>query len=178
MQQVNDTLTAMAFSSTEAGIFHWRIDCNIVQGDSCIASFFGLGEKELEAGLPIEHFIDRIHPDDKSDVARAIRAAIVSGKSYQETYRIVRPDKSIIKVVAIGQCFRDHAGVPAHYSGIIFDGFPQSRHSGQTVLSSYCLAAHEIAESMGLPTASHHLQQALQSLGQTDAGAQRMRVKH
>ena len=178
MHHFNDTLSAVAFSSTEAGIFHWRIDGNIVQGDSCVAAFFGLGEAELEAGLPIERFLDRIHEDDKPEVARAIRSAIISGRSYQESYRIVRPDNTTIKVVAIGQCFRDDAGVPAHYSGIIFDGFPKSRHSSEAVLSSHCLAAHEMAESLGLPAASYHLQQALRSLGRPDVERQPLRFKH
>jgi nucleoside-diphosphate-sugar epimerase len=176
--QIDATLTAVAFSSTEAGIFHWRIDGNIVQADGCVASFFGLDEDELEAGLPIERFLERIHPDDKPDVARAIRAAIVTGESYHETYRIIRPDRTTIKVVAIGRCFRDAAGVPSHYSGVIFDGFPKGRNSREQVLSSYCLAAHETAESIGLPAVSYHLQQALQSLSQPDDARQPLRFKH
>lgn len=56
----------------ESGIFTWSLETNIVQGDTSLARLFGVVSSAALTGLPIEAFLDRIHPDDRPRVAQSI----------------------------------------------------------------------------------------------------------
>ncbi len=111
----------LAVLADEAGIFTWDVVTDRLCGDAFLAKFFGLQESELENGLPIEVFLNRMHANDRERVARAIHTAIVTGQLFNETYRIVRPDMSCITVVVMGRCFHYNGDVPASCAGIALE---------------------------------------------------------
>jgi PAS domain-containing protein len=114
-------LMAVALAATRSGTFLWTIGNNSVSVDEDAADFFGFSPSSAAEGLPIERFLERVHPEDISRVAKSLHDAIVSGRPYQECYRVVVDDGSVHHLFARGHCFRGSDGVPAEYAGVIFD---------------------------------------------------------
>lgn len=70
----------------------------------------------------VDEFYARLHPDDRPHVAAAVEAALNTGCRFDVEYRTVHPTQGDIKWIrAVGQVFRDSAGVPIHFDGITVD---------------------------------------------------------
>jgi hypothetical protein len=133
-------------------------------GDDHAGRCWGLRPlRPAERGQPIISFLDRIDPEDKPKIARAIHEAIVTGEAYQQTYRVIRPDGSLVHVAAFGRCFRDAAGTPSHYAGIVCPAAVGSSEQG--ALFWHCLQAHELARRSGQWEMVEYLEKALRHLG-------------
>ncbi|MUZ62606.1 PAS domain-containing protein [Agrobacterium vitis] len=143
------------------GFYSWNVPENLVFGDDNFATFFGFDIPTLRQGLPIEAILERIDVDDRPRIAQAIHTAIVQGGLYQETYRILQPEGDALTVLASGRCFRDEAGTPACWAGmIVADPLDQLKH--QSALTFHCRAALEIAEQSGHRTVAGQLRTVLQ----------------
>lgn len=103
----------------DAGIFTWDIKNNTVYSDSALADLFGLDAYEAEHGLPIETFLDRVHPEDRPGLAKIIRDAIIAELPHQAVYRVMDQRGHYSSVASFGRCFRDRSGEPTLYSGIV-----------------------------------------------------------
>jgi len=145
----------------EPGIFTWDLATDTVYADSALANLFGLDPEQTIAGLPIIKYLDRIHPDDKPSVAKAISDSVVTGDPYRHDYRVFDRSGQIVAVAAFGRCFRDAAGNPSHYAGIVFRTNDQSQ---QDELSAHCSAAFKIAKSSGLQATADALEAILKEL--------------
>lgn len=103
----------------EAGIFTWCLDEERLYGDSTIAAIFSLDPRRTVTGLPVSAYADRIHAEDRCEVAALVSRAIREGRPYRAEYRVIDLEGEPVWVVAFGRCFRDHTGNPKYYSGII-----------------------------------------------------------
>ena len=108
-----------AVEETEAGIFAWCLDTDILYGDSAVGELFGLNPNDTIMGLPIGDYLSRVVEDDRPRVAAAISQAVKDGQPYRAEYRVVDSSGAIRLVAAFGRCFRDRAGNPVHYAGIV-----------------------------------------------------------
>lgn len=72
--------------------------------------------------------------------------------------------KSGLKWSTFGRCFRDEAGNPSQYAGIVF---PTNDHVQQDELSAHCRAAMKIARSSGLQTTADALEAILKELAKS-----------
>jgi PAS domain-containing protein len=104
----------------ESGIFTWRLESNVVQGDSSLAKVFGvvprsrLQVRRSKISLP--------HPtDDRPRVAESIHHAILTGDPYHEFYQVLS-GAGFGEIAAFGRCFRDAEGIPSQYVGVALDG--------------------------------------------------------
>jgi PAS domain-containing protein len=131
-------------TNTGSGIYTWVIPTDTVYGDELVADLFGFDAVEAKSGLPLMTYLDRMHPEDLPRVAKAIHDTMVAGTSYQESYRICRPDGSVVTVTAFGSCFRNPNNEPMHYSGILFPA--ETPCPRENELLSHLLAAYDIAE--------------------------------
>ncbi len=109
----------LSISPIEAGIFAWDLSKNLVYGDSALASLFGLSAKETAHGLPVEDYLERVHPDDRPRLAKVIRDTILSQLPLQESYRAQQRNGIYVAVVCFGRSFSDRSGIPVLYSGIV-----------------------------------------------------------
>ncbi|WP_143348586.1 PAS domain-containing protein [Ensifer adhaerens] len=105
--------------TADSGIFTWDIIRDLVYGDSALAELFGLVAEETNQGLPLKLYLDRVHPEDRSSLARTITETIVAGRAHQSFYRVKTRGGFYVAVVAFGRCFRDRGGTPVLYSGIV-----------------------------------------------------------
>jgi len=147
----------------EAGVFTWDLGTDTVYADAALAGLFGFDAEVAQAGQPIIHFIDRIDAADKPRIAQAIHEAIVSGDAYQQDYDIMRPDGTRARVSAFGRCFRDAAGTPSHYAGIVFPRADE--RAPQDSLFWHCLQAYNLARQCGQWDMVRHLELALREFG-------------
>ncbi|RUL97184.1 PAS domain-containing protein [Rhizobium chutanense] len=152
--------------SEEPGIFTWDLATDTVYADSALAILFGLDPKQTISGLPVIKYLDRIHPDDKPFVAKAISDAVITGDPYRCDYRVFDRSGQIITVAAFGRCFRDEAGSPSHYAGIVFQ---TTDHAQQDDLTAHCREALKIAQSSGLQATADALEVILKDLAKPTA---------
>ncbi|MBB3543862.1 MULTISPECIES: PAS domain-containing protein [unclassified Rhizobium] len=103
----------------DAGLFTWDLNSNLVYADSALAELFGLDPVETERGLPVQTYLDRVHPDDAPTLAKQINDAIIAEHPTVQEYRSRKADGSYIHVSAFGRCFRDRNDNPVHYAGIV-----------------------------------------------------------
>ncbi|MBX5160550.1 MULTISPECIES: PAS domain-containing protein [unclassified Rhizobium] len=145
----------------EPGIFTWDLATDTVYADSALANLFGLDPEQTISGLPIIKYLDRIHPDDKPSVAKAISDSVMTGDPYRHDYRVFDGSGQMVAVAAFGRCFRDQAGNPSQYAGIVFR---TTDHVQQDELYAHCREALKIAQSSGLQTTADALEAILKEL--------------
>ncbi|WP_112803410.1 PAS domain-containing protein [Rhizobium sp. SYY.PMSO] len=103
----------------EAGIYTWDIEKNLVFADPALAHLFGLDPAKTVHGLPLETYLARVHPEDRSHLAKAIHNTIVAEVPQQSTYR-VRDAHGVYRwVAAFGRAFRNGVDNPTLYSGVV-----------------------------------------------------------
>lgn len=103
----------------DAGFFTWDVPENVVYADRALADLFGLDSLEAERGLPIEIYLERVHPEDLPQLARAIRDSIVAHRPQQEIYRVLNIEGHYVTVSSFGRAFRDSKNDPVRYVGIV-----------------------------------------------------------
>ncbi|MFS8048202.1 PAS domain-containing protein [Rhizobium sp. BR 314] len=122
-------------AAPEAGIYTWDIEKNLVFADAALASLFGLDPAESAHGLPIEAYLDRVHPEDRPPLAKVIHNTIVAETPQQSTYRVRDKNGVYHWVAAFGRAFRDRADNPTLYSGIVVPA-TQVERNGQNKQSA------------------------------------------
>lgn len=104
-----------------AQIGHWSLDLvqqRLVWSDE-VYKIHGYGPGEIE--LSVESAIEFYHPNDRDVIRNAVRAAIEAQAEFDLELRIVRKDRAIRKVRALGMCETDSAGQPVELFGVFQD---------------------------------------------------------
>ncbi|CAN5182395.1 hypothetical protein BH11PSE4_BH11PSE4_26760 [soil metagenome] len=102
------------------GIWDWDISNDRTYGDTSCAELFGIDPERAARGLPVNNYLDAIHPDDIARVKKAIATATVSGGVYQVEHRLIRNDR-LYWVFARGHCTLDRHGRPVRLPGVLVD---------------------------------------------------------
>jgi PAS domain S-box-containing protein len=66
-------------------------------------------------------FLDQVHPDDRTRVSEAVRAAVEGAGQYREEYRVVSPDGIVHWLTDQGEVIRDDNGRPLYMAGACVD---------------------------------------------------------
>ncbi|MEB2846697.1 PAS domain-containing protein [Endobacterium cereale] len=109
----------MTESVPDAGFYTWDLPENILYADGALSALFGLDPSAAETGLPIEAYLERVHPDDRPRLAKTISDSIVGHHPQQETYRVMSALGYYTTVASYGRVFRDASGNPCRYVGIV-----------------------------------------------------------
>ncbi len=109
----------MSDSVPDAGFYTWDIPENILYADSALSELFGLDPTLAETGLPIDIYLERVHPEDRPRLAKTIRDSIVGHHPQQEAYRVLSASGNYVQVASYGRGFRDATGNPVRYVGIV-----------------------------------------------------------
>ncbi len=105
----------------DVGLWNWHVRSDLLQADPSVCDHFSVSPDRGEAGLPIASFIEGIHHEDRSRIVRRISYAVMSGKPFNETYRVTSRSRGLRWIQANGICFRDRQGRPETYPGTVFD---------------------------------------------------------
>ncbi len=106
--------------ATEAGIFTWVVESNLIFGDTLVASLFGLDPRQTVRGLPFESYFARVHEEDRAETKRLIKKAILDGQSYHAEHRLLDVSGAYRWSVAMGRCFQNENSMPLFFSGIVY----------------------------------------------------------
>lgn len=111
----------LRYALEAAGIGIWHVDVlnGVVARDACLNELLGFAPEENQQ--PIEDFIERVHPDDRSLVLNALDRALKTGQDYEAEVRIVRPDGEMRWVRDRGRVSYGAHGGALHITGAVTD---------------------------------------------------------
>jgi len=101
--------------------WRWNILENRVTTNRSFAHLFGVDPDGAVAGLPIEQFLNGIHPGDRTTVIAAIKRAIATGEPYIAEFRIQTQNDEDRWVIARGQVEYDANGIATAFPGALAD---------------------------------------------------------
>lgn len=103
--------------SCPIGIFHTDARGEVIYGNPEAAAIFGRAHTELlGAG-----WIASLHPDDRAEVLARWQRAAAAGEVFDHTYRLRRPDRSVVHVRVRAQVVRLPDGSTGGYVGALQD---------------------------------------------------------
>lgn len=114
--QLEQTLT-----NSSIGTWYWDIKSGKIYADDNLARMFGISTEQAKAGLPLDVFLNSIHPSDRSRVADEIESAIKVQGQFESEYRTFNSDGDVRWVIVRGTIEADEHGVPEKFPGVIVD---------------------------------------------------------
>ena len=108
----------LASEAAGFGVWMWSIARNQIWGSERWLGLFGFAPN---ATVTFENVIQRVHPDDREGVERAVRRAVAGRGDYAAEYRLVLPDNTQRWVAARGRVYPDTQGKPVRMMGATTD---------------------------------------------------------
>ncbi|MFE1601314.1 PAS domain-containing protein [Methylobacterium sp. ID0610] len=108
-------------TAESVGTWDWDIPANRLYTDDVLARLFGVDPEQSKAGLPLEHYTDGIHPQDREWVVPYIADATERSGLLIAEYRTCSQGGDVRWVLARGQFYHDAVGRPLRSRGIIID---------------------------------------------------------
>jgi PAS domain S-box-containing protein len=108
-----------SLDAARMGTWMWSVESNTLAWDDNLRQLYGLAPGDPVTGY--DHFIRRVHPDDRAFVESAVRDSFERGGDLDYEFRIVLPDGRIRWIADQGHVVRDDAGKPITMSGVCMD---------------------------------------------------------
>jgi len=108
----------LAAEAARFGVWMWSIARNQVWGSERWLRLFGFAP---DAVVSFEMVMQRIHPDDRERVERAVRRVLADRSDYMADYRVVLPDGTQRWVVTRGRMHSDTHGKSDRMLGATID---------------------------------------------------------
>ncbi|MDY6967647.1 MAG: PAS domain S-box protein [Spirochaetota bacterium] len=96
----------------------WNIINNSVKWSGDVTSLFGRSADEI---TNFEVFINSLHIDDVENTKQRIQESIDTQVDYKAEYRVIKPDGSLIWLMAQGGAIRNSDGVTTNLVGVVMD---------------------------------------------------------
>lgn len=133
-------------STGQVGTWSFDLDSGIAKGGPNLSRMFGLDQIQAAKGIPLEDFLNRIHPEDSQRVQDEINAAIKTNSLYESEYRIILPDGEIRWVLARGKMKEKDLDGSNIFSGTLVD--ITARKENERILSENESRLRFMADSM------------------------------
>lgn len=145
LEESREKLDLALNASGMVGIWDWDITANSVTADERFAALFGVTPGQAAVGLPIERFLEVIHPDDRARVIEEIDTSLKDAGPVRYEYRVAGP-KGTRWVVASGRVITDSNGKAVRLPGIVVDITHEKQMAQQLVESE--LRFRTLADTM------------------------------
>ncbi|MEC4723727.1 PAS domain S-box protein [Noviherbaspirillum sp. CPCC 100848] len=101
----------------------WTVDpeTKLTTVDELFARAFEVDTAVARAGKQIEHFTDKIHPDDRPHVLSAVAHSMETEEPYEIEYRIPQQSGEVRWVTAKGKMFEDATTGKRRFAGVAVD---------------------------------------------------------
>ncbi len=121
LRKSQERLTLALEAGGGVGTWDWDVAANRVYSDARFAYLFSVDPACAAAGVPVEEFINGIHPEDRALVGEKIRLTMEEDAEYSLECRVLPADGSVRWVYGRGICQRDASGTPLRMPGVVFD---------------------------------------------------------
>jgi two-component system, LuxR family, sensor kinase FixL len=162
----------LAADAINLGIWEWDLNKDEAWVSNTRRAFLGL---PASGKITLEHFISRVHPDDRNRIRLTIDDAIHKGKGYDSEYRMILSDGSVRWMSTRASVRFDANAKPARLLGISIDITTRKqaelealRHREELGHLSRVAAMGELAASI-----AHELNQPLAGIVSNAAAGQR-----
>jgi PAS domain S-box-containing protein len=109
----------LALTAARMGTWQWDVASNTLAWDEQLRELYGI--QPGEEVTRYEHFIGRVHPDDRAFVAASVQRALEGGGGLDYEFRIVLPDGRLRWLADQGRMVRDQSGNPLYMTGVCLD---------------------------------------------------------
>jgi PAS domain S-box-containing protein len=112
-------LLRVAIEAAGVGIWSWDLDTREVAWSAQHELLFGLEAGTFEGTY--KAYLKRIHKEDRPEVARTIKRALLQQTDYEVEFRVVLPDGRVRWIGAKGRFLRDPKGAARRLTGVAID---------------------------------------------------------
>ncbi len=116
--QESEERLSLATTAAGVGVWMWDVSRNEVWASGDWRRIFGF---PLNADIRYETVLERIHPQDRDSVHRAVQGAIESRTDYRGEYRVVLPDGALRWIAARGRYHPAGGNAQARMLGVSVD---------------------------------------------------------
>jgi len=109
----------LALKAARMGTWQWDVASNTLAWDEQLHELYGMEPGQQVAQY--EHFIERVHPDDRPFVAASVQRALEGGGGLDYEFRIILPDGRVRWLADQGRVMRDQRGNPLYMTGVCID---------------------------------------------------------
>jgi PAS domain S-box-containing protein len=147
----SESLLAAAQRIAGIGSWEWHIPTGTLSWSDHMYTILGVA-----AGTPpsFEAFMERIHPDEREQVAARTQQVLHEGRTSFPDYRVVWPDGTVRIVAASTELTRDHHGAPLRMTGALQDVTDMRRSEQERQELAQQMLHSQKLESLGLLSAS------------------------
>lgn len=117
--QASEQRLQLALAAGRMGTWEWDIGGERVHWSPSLEAIHGLAPGTF--GGTVAAFLERVHPDDRPRLERAIQDLLREGDRYHVEYRAVQPGGRVIWLEGRGQLLRDARGRPLRLVGVATD---------------------------------------------------------
>jgi PAS domain S-box-containing protein len=162
---------SLATNSVKVGVWSWNLQSNAIDATPECKAMFGFA---AEQSVNFTQFLERVHPDDRPAVQRAVMEAMEHKSVYDTQYRIVLPSGTIRWIAARGRGqYSDESA--REMLGVVLDITERKQAEAETQRHRQELAHVSRVSIMGELSASmaHELNQPLTAILTNAQAAQR-----
>src|SRR6266513_224904 len=162
----------LAADAVNLGIWEWDLRKNEAWVPNTRRAFLGL---PASGKITLEHFISRVHHDDRTRFCQAIDDAIHSGKDYDSEFRMILSDGSVRWMSSRASVRFDANAKPARLLGISIDITARKQAELEALQHREELSHLSRVAAVGELTASiaHELNQPLSGITSNASAGQR-----
>lgn len=107
-----------AVDAARIGTWEWDLASDVVKANRTLHEMWG---SSGDSPLPMQRYLERVHPEDAPKVQVAMNAARDHGADYRQTFRVVLPDGTVRVLGARGRTLRDDGGRAVLMHGVHWD---------------------------------------------------------
>jgi PAS domain S-box-containing protein len=112
---------AEALDIAQVGTWMWDLVSDKIVADKNLSRMFGLTEQQGTTGLPVDAFMEAIHPDDRKRVRGEIAKSIKQRTLFDTEYRTVGRDGAVHWLLVRGRIETDASDKPIRFPGVLLD---------------------------------------------------------
>jgi len=117
--RVTEERLTLAQQASQIGSFDWNLETGVNTWSPELYEMYGIRPEQF--GHTQEAWERYLHPDDRSDMVRAVEQSRTSGRAEDREFRIIRPNGEIRWLVGRWRWISDRSGQPVRLTGVNID---------------------------------------------------------